>query len=214
MWDLLIIGIFVILLLLPMLPALREFHKKSDAAPLAINQAYTDDAGYFAQQFLKYEKLQTSLAYVSDDYVIMELGKLAEPSTPDVLATKNDKIIVGEENLVLPDGVTFEREIFSKRNIYGGLGNMYYSLLAGKCLSIGPNSEVLRWAHAAQLYIDSHAHLKGRVSATNEMIVNSTVKFLELHSPVIRFINKRLIEYDNSLSGKKETVGKENLSEF
>ena len=191
-----LIAVVSLLFALPLVPAVLELYRKSDAMPLSVVQQNAGEIRHFADSFRIYIKglerdLQRSLSSGQaatgtlpdgTDYVV--LGgpdgaiPIQENACPVLIATNSD--------LKIPPGITFLKDIYAGRNFVGGENNNYRAILANGNIQLGASTHVLRWLHASgELSIGIGCVLQGRVSSDCAVRLQRECTFLRLNAPFI-----------------------------
>src|SRR5579864_500641 len=189
-----------VLFLLPMLPAIGELRLKRDAQPLDVIQQYAGDIRHFAYGFREYvqklsEPLQVCVASGESSTATLPGGDRClllgnKNITPLTLTEKEDAVcpfvVVGGVDLVLPDGLTFLKEIYAAEQLIGGEGNIYRAILGNKSVILSRSSKLMRWAHAVgKFQADQNCDLFGRISSETEIVLQSGCTFQRLNAPRI-----------------------------
>jgi cytoskeletal protein CcmA (bactofilin family) len=188
------------LFMLPLLPAIAELRLKRDAQPLDVIQQYGGDIWHFAHGFRRVAvALQTQLQECvasgttatgklsnGDEYVL--LGGADESFF--VPATRRDStwrsVVVAGADLVLPDDLTFAKEIYAAGDLTGGEGTTFRAILGEKDIHLQRGSKVIRWAHAARVFRAEHdCDLFGRISSDQEIQLQSGCAFQRVGAPII-----------------------------
>ena len=190
---------FFLLLGLPLAPACRELICKSDHAPLQVVQQHAGEVRFFAEDFRR--QLEPILPKLDE----FEFGSPITPITmPDgtpclvfaqrptsrALALDQSKIctklIVSLGDAVLPAATTFEREIYARRSLWGGVGNHHRAIL-GECdVRLAEETVVTRWVHAVgEMDCASSCHLYGRASSDRGIRLHTGCCFTRVNAPCI-----------------------------
>lgn len=188
------------LFLLPMLPALVELRLKRDALPLNVVQLYAGDIRHFAYGFR--ESVQSLRKPLQDCVASVGVSTATLPSGDDCLLLGNSdtsalivrqdedlicpSVVISGVDLLLPNGLTFLKEIYALEQFSGGEGNIYRAILGEKNVHLLPASEVMRWAHAVgKFQADCNCSLYGRISSEAEIVLKSGCVFQRLNAPRI-----------------------------
>lgn len=195
-----VLGVTALWVLLPLIPALRELMRPTDAEPL---QAVGHDAGelpVFARGFRDYLARQlpaatiagpalpasalpvtrsNGVAALSDGTSFVELDgaseRLREVTRADGAVPH---VIVTTAPMTFPGGETFLLEVLARDTLTGGPGAVYRALLAERNASLGERTTVLRWVHAeGDLRVGADSTLYGRASAGGTMRLEAGVTF-------------------------------------
>lgn len=183
--------------MLPLLPALGELLRPTDAEPLDAVGQDAGDLTVFADGFREYLGQQLAApsspapdggagALVAAD----RTGTLAD-GTPFVqladaaaLATvaRDDgaipSLVITTAPLTLAGGEAFLLECHARETLRGGADAVYRALLGERDLWLGARSKVLRWVHAVgELRVDRGSLLYGRASALGTLVMAPNVVF-------------------------------------
>jgi len=191
-----------ILFTLPLLPALTELRLKRDAQPLNVIQQHAGDIRHFSYGFRSYiadllEPLRECVASGTtahgampggDQYLL--LGRADDTrlvSTSGRTATCQSVVAAGMD-VVLPEGITFAKEIYAVGEITGGAESVFRAVLGEKDIHLGRASTVIRWAHAVGAFrAERDCDLYGRISSDREIQLESGCAFQRLNAPRIVF---------------------------
>jgi hypothetical protein len=189
-----------LLFMLPLLPAIAELRLKRDAQPLDVIQQYGGDIRHFAHGFRR-----VAVALQSELRDCVASGTTATGKLPDgdeyallggadesffVPATRRDStwrsVVAAGADLVLPDSLTFAKEIYAAGDLTGGEGSTFRAILGEKDIHLLRGSKVTRWAHAARLFRAEHdCDLFGRISSDYEIQLQSGCVFQRVGAPII-----------------------------
>lgn len=192
------------LFLLPLLPAVWELRRKSDALPLNVIQQHAGEIRYFADSFRAYlQPLEPLLREcASSDQKVS--GVMPDGTEYLVLGSGNDALALplGEKDRLCPVLLasasdltvsfdsTFSRDIYSRGRFVGGPNNQYRALLADYEAYLGQRSSVVRWVHAGgELSAESDCKLYGRASSDCRIRLAAGCTFLRLNAPRIELGN-------------------------
>lgn len=207
MWQpLAIISLFMLtaaLFILPLLPAIMEHRRKTDATPLKVVQDYEVDIHHFAKHFRSYiqDHLQTRLHTchqtgepysdtLQDGVAYIVLPDEAKPvfSKKEQHKQITQRLFVCTGTLYLPGNMSYLSEIYTGHTLYGGEHDIYRAIISEKNVVFAENSVLLRWLHAENTVTVSKAcTLHGRVSAGQLIHFKNHSEFERLHAPSIQF---------------------------
>jgi cytoskeletal protein CcmA (bactofilin family) len=89
-------------------------------------------------------------------------------------------------DVVLPAGITFDKEIYAAGQFTGGEKSVFRALLGDKDIQLRRASTVVRWAHAVGTFRAEHdCDLYGRISSDREIQLESGCAFQRLNAPRI-----------------------------
>ena len=192
-----LLGLTLLWLVLPLLPALRELARPTDVAPLKVVDRSAGYVAFFARNFRQYLERQMAAlpaAAQAGDH----LGKLPDGTqyirvhkSPDGLAHEaeagaQNRLVVIDSAMTLTDGATFLMEVYARAPVIGGTGSVYRAIYADRELGLGERSTVLRWAHAGGvLGAGPHSVLRGRITSDTAVVLGPNVVFERIGAPVI-----------------------------
>lgn len=186
--------------ILPLVPALVELHRKSDALPLSVIQQHAGEIKHFADSFRSYikelgpllrESLHSEAAVFGTlpdgtDYLVLGRGdealrlplKEEDGLCPLLIATNSD--------LLLPSDITFSKDIYAGGRFIGGAKNQYRAILGEKEVHLSTESRVMRWVHAVEeLQADPGCDLHGRISSDRHIRLQKGCGFQRVNAPQI-----------------------------
>lgn len=189
MW-LLLFSLTALVVLLPMVPALAEWRRKSDVAPLHIDTQDALDPPFLARSFAA--RLAAAVA-AGQAQLGPSLLTQVPPQGPWPLHASEGRTAqsrrvwhaVGDARL--PAKMRFLAEVAATGNLRSAPRCAYRALWAGQRLHLAARGVVLRWAHGVQVDIEAGCQLDGRVSADETINVQGEVAFTLLHAPTVRF---------------------------
>ncbi|MEG0677073.1 MAG: hypothetical protein RR473_10550, partial [Comamonas sp.] len=182
-----------VLFLLPLAPALLEWLRPSDAAPLNVVREYGGQINHFATSFQRFVKtqLQPFLDQAVSDGTQVE-GSLpnggqliALPSNSklrqkgqEANARETTQLILGAGDLTLPSSHIFSGEIYAHGALCGGSSLILRAALATGDIRLGAETYVLRWLHAdGKAMLGESSRLYGRVSAGQLLLLGAGSRF-------------------------------------
>jgi hypothetical protein len=189
-----------LMFMLPLLPALAELRRKSDAQPLSVVQQNAGEIRHFANGFRDYIKglepiMQGCVAAGTsatgtlpdgEEYVVF--GRLDEPLAR-ALAQRDAAhpvVIAAGADFIAPPHATFSRDIYAGAKFQGGEKNNYRAILGDKEVHLGASSRVMRWVHAVgEFTADLGCNLFGRISSDSLIRMHGSCSFLRLNAPRI-----------------------------
>ena len=189
-----------ILFLLPLLPALMELRLKRDAQPLRVVQQYAGEIRHFSYGFRDYiaallgplrECVASGVTIKGtmpngDEYVLV--GRNSEPlfgANRESIADCHAVVAAGTD-VVLPDGITFTKELYVAGEFTSGETDVFRALLGEKDIHLKRASTITRWAHAVGAFrAGRDCDLYGRISSDREIQLESGCAFQRLNAPRI-----------------------------
>ena len=192
-----LLGLTLLWLLLPLLPALRELARPTDVTPLKVVDRSSGYVAYFARNFRQY--LDRQMAALpreaqAGDYVgklpdgtqFVRVHKSPQGLTHEVEAGTQNRLVVVDGSMTLQDDETFLMEVYARAPMIGGAGSVYRAIYADRELGLGERSTVLRWAHAGgTLGVGSHSVLRGRITSDQAVVLGGNVVFERIGAPRI-----------------------------
>jgi cytoskeletal protein CcmA (bactofilin family) len=189
-----------ILFTLPLLPALLELRLKRDAQPLDVIQQYAGEIRHFSYGFRGYiadllKPLRDCVASGTtargtmpdgDQYLL--LGRVDDTPVLDIGGNTPtcQTVVAAGLDVVLPDGITFTKEVYAAGEFIGGEESVFRSLLGEKNIQLKRASTVIRWAHAVEVFrAERDCDLFGRISSDREIQLESGCAFQRLNAPRI-----------------------------
>lgn len=191
--------------LLPLVPAIRELMRPTDAEPLDAVGYDAGDLTIFAYGFRDYLSRQLPPSATLAPPALQPSGEGEAPrgagallignlgdGTPfvqlagDAAALRDVEaddgtipcVVIAGAALALPGGETFLLEVLARDTFQGGVGAVYRAVLGERDVSLGERSEVLRWVHAeGDLRVGGGSALDGRASAVGELVMGPGVTF-------------------------------------
>jgi len=202
-WTLLFFGFTVALFLLPLAPALLEWRNRRDAQPLKVVRDYDGNIKHFAIRFRQFLSQQfAELAHDSGPAPVARVGRLPTgdqyelvgadglPNIADEERAQQDvhHMVLGTADLRLGSDMLYEKEVFAAGAIISGGGNSFRALLAKGDIMLGPDSDVLRWAHSdGSISAGAKCRLFGRISADRALLLRGETRFGRMRAPTIRW---------------------------
>lgn len=194
--------VFVVSLMfmLPLVPALVELRRKSDALPLKVVQQNAGEIRHFAHSFRTYIKglepiMQRCVASGTTDTGTLPDGEeyvvLGRADEPLMLALQqrdavHPVVIAAGVDLAIPAEGTFSKDIYAGGHFIGGDKNSYRAILGEGSVRLGGASQVMRWVHAAgEFTAGIGSSLQGRVSSDSLIRLHGDCSFLRLNAPCI-----------------------------
>jgi hypothetical protein len=203
MAALLFFGITVGLILMPFMPCLIEWRRRTDSKPLRVVKESEVDIRHFARGFRNYMKTRLKNALdacvetgspvegVLDDntpYLVVQNDEVPILSKVEKMTHLAEKMVLSCENLNLPAEILFPVEIYARKSVQGGKKNIYRAILVEDSIRLGRESICLRWLHAdGVVNVSQGSILYGRVSADKSIQLLEDCWFERLNAPIIEF---------------------------
>ena len=195
-----LIGLAGTWFLLPLIPALVELHRKSDALPLSVIQQHAGEIRHFADSFRSYVKSLEPLLRESLNSRAAVFGTLPDGTDYLVLGRGDEALrlplkerdglcpllIATHSNLLLPPDITFSKDVYVGGEFQGGAKNRYRAILGEKQVHLSSASRVARWVHAVGAFqADPDCELNGRISSDQQIRLQDSCRFQRLNAPRI-----------------------------
>lgn len=210
MWILIFTVVTLLLILLPLIPAILELNLATDTQPLRVIQEYDTDITHFATGFKSYleKSFPNFFAQLGLGGVKFQDGSLdnrnrfqiiGHNSVPffdqkEVNAASTNKLLVSAEPLVLPGNMFYESEVYSTSSIKTGTNSQFRALLAESDIELAEGCSVSRWVHSGgSLFVSANCQLFGRASASQNLFVAENTQFDRLNARQITFGQMRAI---------------------
>lgn len=193
-----------VLFLLPLAPAVWEWLRPSDAAPLNVVREYGGQIGYFAASFQRFvdARLWPFLDRASADgtqvdgalpdgtrVIAVPGGGAPRPQGQEADARETSHLILGAGDLALPSDHIFSGEIYADGSLHGGAGLVLRAVLAKGDIRLGAGTYVLRWLHAGGVAAAGESsRLYGRASAGQRLLLERGCRFGRMYAPRIEFM--------------------------
>jgi predicted acyltransferase (DUF342 family) len=202
------------LLVLPLVPAILELQRKTDAQPLSVIQQHAGEIRHFADGFRSYIKTLEPALHEAGNTRIAQTGSLPDATQYLVLGSSKEALnlpiqekdelcpvlIAARMDLSLPPDTTFSKDIYSQGRLLGATRNKYRAILGEKDVYLGAESSVTRWVHAVgEFEAGPGCELRGRISSDRHVQLQLGCSFQRLNAPCIEF-GSRTIGIDTANS--------------
>jgi predicted acyltransferase (DUF342 family) len=189
-----------ILFTLPLLPALTELRLKRDAQPLGVIQQYAGEIRHFSYGFRTYiadllDPMRECVASGTtargsmpdgDEYLLLGCADDARLVSIGGKTVTCQSVVAAGMDVVLPEGITFAKEVYAAGELTGGENSVFRALLGEKNIHLKRASTVIRWAHAVGAFrAERDCDLYGRISSDREIQLESGCAFQRLNAPRI-----------------------------
>ena len=187
MWILLF-GLTALVLVLPLLPAIAEWRRPSDIAPLHIDAEDALDPTWTARAAA--QRLFAVIASGGTSFDGQPLAFLPRSGAwpfddAENLNRVSQRAWHAAGDALLPPGMHFAAEVFAPGSLQTAPGELHGALWAGRQLRLARASTVLRWAHASGIDAEADCHFVGRVTADESIRLASGCRFGLLQAPTI-----------------------------
>lgn len=198
----LFVSLTLALFALPLLPALSEWRRKSDAQPLNVARDHGGSATTFAERFRDVAARQFAprLEQLPDgeqlsdrmadgcEYLMLGRAAALPLRPPERSARIVARVIAARGDLHLPGRTLFESEIYAGGSVSSAAGSALRAALARGDIVLAEGCWVLRWAHAdGELHIGPSCKCYGRITSNRRIQVGRGSEFARLSAPVVDF---------------------------
>lgn len=187
----LLLALLAVVIGLPMLPALLEWARPSDAEPLHIDRHDALDPPYlataFAAQLAKAVLCQRQRLGPYDLALAAPFPETWSLDAREARKGRTRRAWHGQSDLVAPSGMRFLAPLATQGKLKTAVDATYHSLWAGDLLILSTASTVLRWAHGHTVLAQDGCQLMGRITASKRLIVSGECDFTLLYAPAVQF---------------------------
>ncbi len=182
--------LFIILILLPFLPAFYELVKKEDAEKLFIDMDYSRDPRYFGKSFREIIKnsLKTNkTAWFRESKMSKAeiIGVSAEKT--NIIPNELNYVLFNKGKLVIKNSVKCNKEIYSIGNVDAGEGCSILALASDGDIILRPNLKLIRWLDAGgNISIMENCDLGIVVSTDRQIDIKNQCSFKRLFGNPVR----------------------------
>ena len=204
MWFAIFLGVTLLTMLLPLMPAIIELVARTDVAPLRVIQEYDTDVTHFALGFKNYlEKnfgsffaaartsefaFQEGVLRDGTNFQVIKTGGAPSFAHKEISKSNTNKLILAFSPLELPERMFFETEVYSHSTIKAGAFSHFRALLAEEDIVLGDRCSVMRWVHSgSSLQVGAGSTLFGRASAVQSVFIAENCHFERINAPKIVF---------------------------
>ncbi len=187
-----LLGLTLLWLLLPLLPALLELFRPRDTKPLEVSDRSVGKVSYFARNFRHYLDRVLPPEAGAGDYAAKLLDGtefVRVNRRADQLAQQGkteNRVVVLDAPQRLPGDQTYTMEVYARAALASGAETNYRAVYGEQDLELGERNRVFRWAHAGgTLSVGPHSILRGRASANQRVMLDRDVVFERAGAPVI-----------------------------
>ncbi|MFJ2990111.1 hypothetical protein ACIPF8_19775 [Collimonas sp. NPDC087041] len=193
------------ILFLPFIPAVAEWLRPTDVAPLPVRRNEVNNLRYFADSFrqrilnmpgvdfAKLRLLQTDRTVsIGNNLNIVHQqfsdGNPADyyPATLNILRQTNG-IVIFVHDAILPPGSQTQADLFAASNLAVGDGASLRACSAQGAITLGADTVVHRWIDAPCIRVGSNASIDGRITAITEILFSAGSRFVRAGAPDMRF---------------------------
>lgn len=192
----------LLLMVLPLLPAISEWLKPTDEKPVKIVQDFDSDTSHFAKGFADYIRKNFGWFFsenpkAEDEHGVLKDGTVftlfynsdkLQLSTEETSRKKTSRLLFAENDFVLSGNTSYHKEIYGKRSVVSGENSNIRAILTEEDIHLQKNTTIIRWAHAGRvLRADVNCTLYGRISAGDYLLLSVPCSFQRMSAPLIQF---------------------------
>jgi len=211
MWRHIILAAVTLgVLLLPFLPALREWLHPSDVTPLSMQRNELNHLIFFADSFrARVKKLHENLdANLHDLHAADAVAVSSSAAELSVVEQKSDaqtacgagviRILERASHIVkfmhdaqLPENCSVNADIYAQCDLTVGAGAQLRACLAEGRIILKPRATVHRWIHATQIQVGGEVCITGRITAIEQITFAAPTVFERAGAPSLIFGESR-----------------------
>ena len=198
--SILLIACFLLLLVLPIVPAVIAANRSGQTDRLHISRERSDNIRYFADRFQHYlardigddpEAFWAELRqaerhqFVAQKYLV--IGGKQHPDWREWQQLSNDRqlIVLLAGSAQIPNQTVWLKDIFCPYDLALGQHITARAASSAQSLTVGSHCHLLRWVDAQNLTIGHQTSIHGRATATRRMMLGHGVRFQRLFAPCI-----------------------------
>lgn len=183
-WMALFLAICALLLLLPFVPAWREWRHPTDVAALPISANYTSDIDHFARRLHADAQSRLGSGAPTGYNDFEEIGP--EPGGMDWRELR--RRLLSQHSLRTPGAIHARMPMYVQGDVLSGPDSSFSALYATGDIALGAAGEIHDWAHAGgRLRIGDNGVALRRASAGVSISLGNEVWFERLQAPAVFF---------------------------
>jgi cytoskeletal protein CcmA (bactofilin family) len=185
------------ILILPFVPAYREWKHPSDSAALPISANYASDIDHFARRLhadvMAKLGLGNKTGYEDFDFAPTPLEKMQW--------AKAQKRLISRSSIETSMSIDSPQSLYVEGSIKTGADSVFSALYATGDIELGARSKILNWAHSEGVVrLSANSVTARRISAGSMIALGESVLFERLNAPSVQFgssINNKINSYPN-----------------
>ncbi|SFB24984.1 hypothetical protein SAMN04515620_13045 [Collimonas sp. OK607] len=195
----------ILIVFVPYIPAVNEWLRPTDIAPLPVRRNEINNLRYLADSFrsrittmpgVKLPDLQdlpTERTYSIGNNICIVHQRLGDDADatyhPETLETlrKNNGIVILVHDARLPPGSHNQADLFAVGDLTVGAGASLRACSAQGVIYLGANTVVHRWIDARCIRVGNNASIDGRITATKEINFADGSRFVRAGAPSMYF---------------------------
>jgi cytoskeletal protein CcmA (bactofilin family) len=188
--QLLFVLVVAALLMLPLVPALRELFRASDNKALSVVQSHDGRPENFSINFRQFA--HRTMEASTEMETVADAEKPIVTDTP-ALELRQDpgETLLASGSVNLCEDLWMHEEVYAKQTIVCAPRVHARALLAEESLRTASDVTILRWAHSKEVSIGDRNELYGRLTASDKIEFRNRAVFQRLNAPRIDFHSSR-----------------------
>ncbi|MCP5051743.1 MAG: hypothetical protein GY940_31545 [bacterium] len=183
--------IFILMVLIPFLIALKELFRPKDDTPLYIDMQYAKDPLYFGKAF---KKLVQNKIAVNDSKLGTTRIKLSKVEPVEICDSRSipgnsqtEKIFYVKQDFSTGTRTLLRKDVYVKGVSQIGKHNVLRAIYGEHNIYLGKNCRVIRWVSSEEdIYISGESRLGRSVSCTGQLLLGPGSCFHQLFgSPIV-----------------------------
>jgi cytoskeletal protein CcmA (bactofilin family) len=174
----------MLLLVLPFVPAVREWLRPTDAAALPVSANYSSDIDHFARRLHADVSGRLGLGAPTghEDFEFL-------PALPQAADWTQARMrLIAQHGIVSDEPISCPKPVYVQGGLRAAGGSVFPALYVTGDLELGMRSEITDWAHAdGVLRLGAGSIALRRISAGESVELDRDVWFEWVHAPLIRF---------------------------
>lgn len=189
-------GMCLVLLTLPFIPAYREWRHPSDSVSLPVFSNYENDIDHFARRL--HADVAAKLGFgPATGYE--EFDFVNEP-LENMQWKKSSKRLISRTSIETSIPICSQQPLYVEGNIKTGADSVFSALYAAGDIELGAGSKILDWAHAdGVVRLGANSTAFRRISAGSILVLGKAVCFERLNAPSVEFGSRSIGRKLNSL---------------
>jgi cytoskeletal protein CcmA (bactofilin family) len=221
-----IIVIFLVLIILPFIPAIREYIQKKDDQPLYVNMLYSKDPRFFDRSFRSKLLSNVKESGINRAFRVKlsakeEIVEVCNAADVDDYKFGNNVLYL-EGNADITQNMKFKKEVYVTGTTKLNENTIIRGILSEKDLKIAPHSTIVRWAGSeANIYVGHDCDLGVRCSCEKELWLDVDCVFKSLYGhPIYTHYDENIVKLkleeakrseEDPFKTKLETADKEEI---
>jgi len=181
-----LIFVFLLLIILPFIPAFRELLHPKDNKPLLINQDYVRDPKFFEKSFMEEIKPYLDNTEQSAKGVILFKNQVPIDYHKDLSiadSTKTGHVLIISNNFKSGNRAAYSQPVYVKGNAEIGVDNEFDILKVHGNVKLGKDCSITKWMSSdGNITAGDSVQLGKRVTCDNTLQINKGCQFSNLYA--------------------------------